>query len=229
MDGATEQVNQEIEAYLSIYCTAHPKDWPNSLTTLEFTHNNRRHADRTHTPFELILGDSPISIPITFHHTKYPTIEEKMKQMIHEREEALVAHELARTRIANQKQLTFILFVKGQKVWLDTWNIKTTHHRKITLKCEGPFEINKVLGPVTYWLKLPETWNIHNVFHITLLCPYVKNETYGNNYPWPHIKSLKGEQVYEVEAIIKHQRRGRGYSLLHQMERLSHNQSNMGK
>ena len=34
-DGATEQVNQEIEASLSIYCTTHPEDWPNSLTTLE--------------------------------------------------------------------------------------------------------------------------------------------------------------------------------------------------
>jgi Integrase zinc binding domain/Integrase core domain len=33
-DGATECVNQEIEAYLSIYCSAHP------ISTLEFTHNN---------------------------------------------------------------------------------------------------------------------------------------------------------------------------------------------
>ena len=28
-DGATEQVNQEIEAYLSIYCSAHPTEWKN--------------------------------------------------------------------------------------------------------------------------------------------------------------------------------------------------------
>ena len=39
-DGATEQVNQEIEAYLLIYCLAHPTEWKNSLSTLEFTHNN---------------------------------------------------------------------------------------------------------------------------------------------------------------------------------------------
>jgi hypothetical protein len=37
-DGATEGVNQEIEAYLSIYCTSHPEDWLHSLSTLEFTH-----------------------------------------------------------------------------------------------------------------------------------------------------------------------------------------------
>ena len=39
-DGATEQVNQEIKAYLSIYCSAHPTEWKNSSLTLEFTHNN---------------------------------------------------------------------------------------------------------------------------------------------------------------------------------------------
>jgi Integrase zinc binding domain/Integrase core domain len=39
-DGATKQVNQEIEAYLSIYCSAYPTEWKNFLSTLEFTHNN---------------------------------------------------------------------------------------------------------------------------------------------------------------------------------------------
>jgi hypothetical protein len=39
-EGATERVNQEIEAYLSIHCSVHPTKWKNSLSTLEFTHNN---------------------------------------------------------------------------------------------------------------------------------------------------------------------------------------------
>src|SRR5271154_6421313 len=103
-DGATERVNQEIEAYLSIYCSSHPKDWHKSLSTLEFTHNNRRHADRTHTPFELILGDNPISIPVAFQHMKFPSIEEKMKRLLADREEALAAHQLARSRIASRRK-----------------------------------------------------------------------------------------------------------------------------
>ena len=36
-DGATERVNQEIKAYLAIYCTSHPEDWLHSLSMLEFT------------------------------------------------------------------------------------------------------------------------------------------------------------------------------------------------
>jgi transposase InsO family protein len=39
-DGTTERVNQEIEAYLSIYCTSHPEEWATAIHTMEFTHNN---------------------------------------------------------------------------------------------------------------------------------------------------------------------------------------------
>ena len=77
--------------------------------------------------------------------------------MIQEREEALAAHELGRTRMANRKQSTFVPFEKGQKVWLDTRNFKTNHHEKIAPKREGPFKIEERLGPITYRLKLPET------------------------------------------------------------------------
>jgi hypothetical protein len=73
-----------------------------------------------------------------------------MKQMISDRKEAIAAHKLARTRIANRKQLKFIPFEKNQKVWLDMRNLKMSHHKKIVPKREGPFETDEVLGPVTY-------------------------------------------------------------------------------
>ena len=75
--------------------------------------------------------------------------------MIKDREEALAAHELARARIANRKQSSFTPFKKNQKVWLNTRNLKLNHHKKMSPKHEGPFEIEEVLGPVTYRLKLP--------------------------------------------------------------------------
>jgi hypothetical protein len=72
-DGATEQVNQETEAYLSIYCSAHPTEWKNSLSMLEFTHNNQQHADQIHTSFELMNGKAPVAILTTFESTKFPS------------------------------------------------------------------------------------------------------------------------------------------------------------
>ena len=107
-DGATERVNQEIEAYISIFCTNNPEDWLNMLTTMEFTHNNWRHADWQNTPFELMLGVTPVAILLSFENTKYPTIKERMKKMIQEREEALAAHELARSWMAGRRQDMFV-------------------------------------------------------------------------------------------------------------------------
>ena len=39
-DGAMERVNQEIEAYISIFCTNNLEEWPTMLSTMEFMHNN---------------------------------------------------------------------------------------------------------------------------------------------------------------------------------------------
>ena len=75
-DGTMERFNQEIEAYLSIYCTSHPEDWVDALPMVEFTHNNRRHSDRKHTPFELMMGANSLAIPLTHEYTKYPSVEE---------------------------------------------------------------------------------------------------------------------------------------------------------
>ena len=158
-----------------------------------------------------MFGSSPVTIPQTFENTKFPTIEDKINDLMKSREEALAAHELARTRMIERRRTTFIPFKKGDKVWLDTRNVKTNYHKKIALKREGPFEIVKVLGPVTYQLKLPETWKIHNVFHAALLRQYRETEVYGANYPRPPQELVEGEEVYEVENILKHRRRGRGY------------------
>ena len=168
-DGATEWVNQEIEAYLSIFCSSYPNGWANKLYLVEFTYNNQQHADRKHSPFELMLGKSPKTMSITFKKTKYPSIEQWMHNLISDREEALAAHELAMRKIADRQRNTFTPFKKGDKVWLDIRNIKTTNNPKIGPQCKGPFEISNVLEPLTYWLNLLTSWQIHNVFHAILL------------------------------------------------------------
>ena len=131
--------------------------------------------------------------------------------MIKDREEALAAHEFTRRRIAERKNNMFTPFKQGQKVWLDMRHMKTSYHKKMAPKQEGPFEIEEVIGPVTYQLKLPQEWKVHNVFHATLLKPYIETETHGENYTRPPPDLLEEQEVYEVETIVKHRRRGKGY------------------
>ena len=160
-DGMMECFNQEIEAYIRIYCSSNPETWHKSISTMEFTHNSRWHSDRQWTSFKLMMGTSPLTIPTTFEHTKFPSVDEQIQQLTKDWEEAIAAHKLAWWRMAEQYKNKFTGFKLDQLVWLDTWNLKTKYHKKMTPKCKGPFRISKVLRPVTYWLELPPTWQIH--------------------------------------------------------------------
>ena len=112
----------------------HPEEWKHSLSTLEFTHNNRRHADRMKTSFELMHGEAPVAIPTSFGNTQFPAVEEQIKDLVTAREKALAAHKLARSRMADRIKSSFVPFKKGQKVWLDSRHLKTHYHKKMTPK-----------------------------------------------------------------------------------------------
>jgi hypothetical protein len=60
---ATERVNQEIQAYLSIFCTVNPETWAEKLLLVEFTHDSRNYVDQQSSPFELLNGYQPPAIP----------------------------------------------------------------------------------------------------------------------------------------------------------------------
>lgn len=179
---------------------------------LEFTHNNWWHVDRQKTPFKFMFRDSPQAIPYSFANTKFPAIEEKVKQLQKNQEEALTVHELARTQMIKRRKNKLTPFQKGERVWLDSRNLQTLYHKKMAPKQEGPFEITNVLRPLTYQLKLPETWKIHNVFHASLLQWYRENEIYWENYKQPPAQlDDKRQETYTVKTILKHRRRGRNY------------------
>ena len=63
-----------------------------------------------------MCGESPKTLPTVFEKTKYPMIEERMQNLIRDREEALAAHELAMRRIADRRRNTFTPFKKGDQV-----------------------------------------------------------------------------------------------------------------
>lgn len=43
----------------------------------------------------------------------------------------------------------------------------TRLHPKLSAKYYDPFQILKQVGPVAFWLQLPETTRIHPVFHVS--------------------------------------------------------------
>ena len=70
------------------------------------------------------------------------------------------------------------------------------------------------MGKYTYKLKLPEKYWTHPVFNQALLSPYNETQEHGENFLRPPPDILEGEEEYEVEAIISHCRKGKGFQYL---------------
>ena len=77
-------------------------------------------------------------------------------------------------------------------------------YQKLVPKQEGPFVIDEVMGLVMFKLKLSKTWKLHLVFHAGLLKPYHVTKKHGPDYPQPPPNDIKGNEEWEIEAILKH-------------------------
>ena len=153
------------------------------------------------------MGYEPKAFPESGTKTNVPTVEERLKRLTEIRKEAQAAHELARRRMIERHPNQFIPFKKGDRVWLDTKNVKMPYeNRKLMPKREGPFQIKRVLGKLVYELEIPGKWRIHPVFHATLLLPYKENSVHGPNTIRPPPEEIEGEEEYEVESIQKHKK-----------------------
>jgi hypothetical protein len=72
----------------------------------------------------------------------------------------------------------------------------------------GPFKVTKEISPVAYQLDLLAAWQIHDVFHASLLSPYFETDAHGPNYSQPPPDLVDREAEYEVERIISHRLKG---------------------
>ena len=157
------------------------------------------------TPFELMYGTQPKGIPTIMEETNIESTEQRIEQLDQARKEAIAAHKTAMERMENKIRSTFKPFVIGQQVWLEAKNLRLSFKsQKIAPKRLGPYPITRVISPLDYELKLPDSWKIHNVFHATLLSPYTETDVHGPNEEPPAPDLIDGEEEYEIEGILNH-------------------------
>ena len=63
------------------------------------------------------------------------------------------------------------------------------------------------MSHTSYQLKLPPQWQLHDVFHATLLTPYKETALNGQSYQEPAPDLIDGQPEWEVESILKVRKR----------------------
>ena len=202
-DGLSEQKNQWIEQYLHTIVASHPEDWSYWIAVASAVHNNQINSTINLSPNEILLGYSPCLAPSEVIRTDNEAAEKRVKRMMEAQDQA--------TKFINQKagRAPPSQFAIGDQVWLEGSHLRLPHQStKLAPKRYGPFTIMKQINPVTYQLTLPMTWQIHPVFHASLLSPYVETDAHGPNYSRPPPDLIGGEEFYEVEQIQDHRCHG---------------------
>src|SRR5713226_5143153 len=197
-DGQLEQTNQMLETYLQIFCGHQQDDWAIWLPIAQYVLNSRPSHMTKVSPFETLIG-------IILRGLNDPAIQESdwdritnLKNARAKAHKAILHSQMLITRDGNFKP-----YKEGELVWLDARNLQTSHpSHKLRAKRYGPFEITKALSHITYQLKLPPLWKIHNTFHATYLSPFKETQEHGPNFLEPPPEIIEGQEEWEVKEII---------------------------
>jgi hypothetical protein len=199
-DGQSEKTNQHVETMLRIFCNYQQTDWVEYLPMIQYMINAQVSEMTKKTPFELWMGYIPRA-----HQPEQPShmprvewYETRFKEARRNAQEAM-----KRVQSLWTKEMKFRGYQKDDQVWLEAKHLQTTHPTtKLRPKRYRPFRVMEAISLVTYRLKLPVQWKIHNMFHVSLLTPYRETEAYSANYLKLPPEIIEGQEEWEVEKIL---------------------------
>lgn len=211
-DGQTERVNRILVEMLRNYVDPTEDDWDEHLTAAEFATNNAYQESIKTSPFMLNYGQNPLtptSLRIrTIRNPEAMALTENLQERLARAKKFLEAAQ-QRQRATVDKGRRPQEFNVGDDVLLSTANIsfKGVGAPKLMPRYIGPYKVVKRIGATAYELELASNMRIHDVFHVSLLKPYMP----GRNVhpPLPELTD-DGHVEFEVDRILQHEDRRRG-------------------
>ncbi|CAI5460826.1 unnamed protein product [Closterium sp. Yama58-4] len=165
------------------------------------------------TPFFLCYGREPLTPqqPTTPAHVQAAhDFVTTMQQLWEKTQRRLTTMQNSQKQYADRQRRDHSVAV-GDQVLLDTRNLNLSHlPSKLRPRFCGPFLVEAQVTPVTFRLRLPDTWKLHNAFHVQLLKPYKdpNQQFQGRQLPPPPPVLVQDEPEYEIERVLTHRRRG---------------------
>jgi hypothetical protein len=209
-DRASERTNQTLEQYLRIFCGTQQDNWHEWLPLAQYTKNSWPSATTKKTPFDLLIGYTP-HIHQPTRKTTVPSLEKRLSDISEARSATQEAQRKAQDSWVTDRP-RYTPPTVGSKVWLEGTNLQLPSNLtpKLTPKRYGPFEVAAQISKVAYKLRLPPSWKIHDVFHVSLLTPYKETSQHGPNFLEPPPDIVEGEPEWEVAKILRERSHGRG-------------------
>lgn len=207
-NGQTKQVNQELEQYIRLFVSERQDDWDELLPLGEFQYNNHVHASTQHTLFLLDTGRIPqMGFEPNATASRTESVNEfvgRMKSTMDEARAALLKAKDDMARYYNQRRVPAPVYALGDKVFLDSSDIKTTcPSPKLVHHYLGPYLVVRTIGSHAYRLKLPQSMCcIHPIFHVIKLLHAPQDPIPRKHVQLPPDPELiDGVLEYEVEEI----------------------------
>ena len=178
-DGLTERFNQTLKQMLRKFVNDTGSDWDQWLPYLLFAYREVPQASTGFSPFELLYGHE-VRGPLTLlretwegEHREEGAVD-VITYVVQMREKLQTMTELAQRHMAEAQQYQKTWYDKaarqrtfspGQKVLV----MLPTSDSKLLAKWQGPFEVEKQLGPTTYQIATPGRPRSRKVLHVNLL------------------------------------------------------------
>ena len=182
--------------------------WKDFLPTVEMVVNSLPNRSTGYSPFFFMYGYHSV-FPVELLKGDESTNVETLSKFLERTQEEVWRHAriqmekavAAQKRYYGQKHRD-VQFAVGDLVLLSTQNLRLKGiPHKLQRKFWGPYKALEKIGTQAYRLKLPDTWRIHQVFHVSLLKPW-RPSTMQQVIGEVELEDANQPQYFDIEKIL---------------------------
>jgi len=218
--GKLKRVNQTLEQYFGSYGSYQQDDWASLLPFAEYAYNTSMSESTKAGPFEINYGFSPqtqSSGIVSDNKGIHPDSERVVKHWEatwHEIRETIQLAQARQPKWHDQKRQPAPEYVtledvtqgtakKGDMVMLNRKNLRTKRSmEKLDHMIFGTFVVKRKVGSRAYEIELTERWDIHPVFHVSLLEPYYEDPMGRPQTEIPTPDIVDNKPSYVVTEVV---------------------------